>query len=225
MKEMKKFFNGFFASVMALIVAASFAEKPIDDVKQPQDEQKTSAKFEFVNAPKKAEFEFGQTQTFAVKYSDIEEFGITQPKGWTALVDDENLVVTAPAEDAKDAELEGEIEVRYSGEDGIQSVAKFNVYVNVPEEPVTPENPSESVTFELVLSNVTTTTADLKVIPSDDTVGYYFDVCTKESFDSVNGDVYYLVASTWTIFRSIILRSRCLTSSQLCFHTVQTRIQ
>ena len=190
---MKRIFNTFFASAMALVLAASCAEKqPVDNGNDKEDDkQPVSANFEFVNAPEEAEFEFGQTQTFAVKYSDIEEFGINQPKGWTALLDDENLVVTAPAEDAKDAELEGEIEVRYAGADGVSLMASLAVRVVVAEKP---QEPAKPVTFELVLSNVTTTTADLKVIPSDNTVGYYFDVCTKESFDSVNGDVYYLVS-------------------------------
>ena len=188
---MKKFFNGFFASVMALVVAASCAEKPIDQGKLPE-EDKTSAKFEFVNAPKKAEFEFGQTKTFAVQYSDIVDFAIDQPDGWTALLEDENLVVTAPAEDAENYDIEGEVEVKYSGEDGVEAVAKLKVVVNIPEEPVQPEKPA--VTFELIYSNVTTSSADLQVIPSDDTVGYYFDVCTEEDFNSVDGNVYYIVS-------------------------------
>lgn len=188
---MKKFFNGFFASVMALVIAASCTEKPIDQGEQPEEE-KASAKFEFVDAPKKAEFEFGQTKTFAVQYSDIVEFGIEQPEGWEAILEDDNLVVTAPAEDADSYDIEGDIEVKFAGEDGVESVAKLKVVVNIPEEPVQPEKPA--VTFELILSNVTTTTADLKVIPSDNTVGYYYDVCSEESFNSVNGDVYYLVS-------------------------------
>ena len=176
---------------MALVIAASCTEKPIDQGEQPEEE-KTSAKFEFVDAPKKAEFEFGQTKTFAVQYSDIVEFGIEQPEGWEAILEDDNLVVTAPAEDADSYDIEGDIEVKFAGEDGVESVAKLKVVVNIPEEPVQPEKPA--VTFELILSNVTTTTADLKVIPSDNTVGYYYDVCSEESFNRVNGDVYYLVS-------------------------------
>lgn len=201
MKKMKKFFNGFFASVMALVVAASCAEKPIEPEKP--EEEKTSAKFEFVDAPEKAEFEFGQTKTFTVQYSDIVDFGIEQPEGWTALLEDDKLIVTAPAEDAESYDVEGEIEVKYSGEDGVESVAKLEVVVNIPEgpeepedpeNPGTPDTPAEPVTFELVYSNVTTTTADLQVIPSNNTVGYYFDVCTEEDFNSVNGNVYYIVS-------------------------------
>ena len=174
---------------MALVVAASCAEKPIDQGEQPKEEEKTSAKFEFVDAPKKAEFEFGQTKTFAVQYSDIVDLSVEQPEGWTALIEDDNLVVTAPAEDAENYDIEGEIEVRYSGEDEVESVAKLKVVVNIPEEPEKP-----AVTFELVYSNVTTTSADLQVIPSDNTVGYYFDVCTEEDFNSVDGNVYYIVS-------------------------------
>ena len=184
---MKKFFNGFFASVMALVVAASCAEKPIDQGKQPEEE-KSSAKFEFVDAPRKAEFGFGETKTFAVQYSDIVDFSIEQPEGWTALLEEETFVVTAPAEGDENVELDGTIKVTYSGEDGVESVAKLKVYVNVPEPTPDP------VTFELIYSNVTTTSADLQVIPSDDTIGYYFDVCTEEDFNSVNGDVYYIVS-------------------------------
>lgn len=183
---MKKFFNGFFASVMALVVAASCAEKPVNP-EQPE-EQKTSAKFEFVDAPKKAEFGFGETKTFAVKYSDIVDFSIEQPEGWTALLEEETFVVTAPAEGDENVELEGNIKVKFAGEDGVESVVKLKVYVNVPETPADP------ITFELIYSNVTTTSADLQVIPSDDAVGYYFDVCTEEDFNSVNGDVYYIVS-------------------------------
>ena len=186
---MKKFLNVLFASVMALMVAASCAEKPTNE--EPQPEDKGSAKFEFVNAPKKAEFEFGQTKTFAVKYSDIVEFGVEQPEGWTALLEENDFVVTAPAEGDETAELEGDIVVWFAGEDGVESVVKLPVYVNVPEIPVPPAEP---ITFELIYSNVTTTVADLQVIPSDDTVGYYFDVCTEEDFNRVNGDVYYIVS-------------------------------
>lgn len=184
---MKKFFNGFFASVMALVVVASCAEKPIDQGKQPEEE-KSSAKFEFVDAPRKAEFGFGETKTFTVQYSDIVEFAIEQPEGWTALMEENNFIVTAPSEGDENAELDGTIKVTYSGEDGVESVAKLKVYVNVPEPTPDP------VTFELIYSNVTTTSADLQVIPSDDTIGYYFDVCTEEDFNSVNGDVYYIVS-------------------------------
>ena len=181
---MKKFLNVLFASVMALMVAASCAEKPTNE--EPQPEDKGSAKFEFVNAPKKAEFEFGQTKTFAVKYSDIVEFGVEQPEGWTALLEENDFVVTAPAEGDETAELEGDIVVRFAGEDGVESVVKLPVYVNVPEIPVPPAEP---ITFELIYSNVTTTVADLQVIPSDDTAGYYLDVCTEEDCNRVNGDV------------------------------------
>ena len=193
---MKRFFNGFFASAMALVLAASCAEKqPVDNGNDKEDDkQPVSANFEFVNAPEEAEFEFGQTKTFAVKYNDIEEFSIEQPKGWTALLEDETFIVTAPAEDAKDAELEGEIEVKYAGADGLSLVETLAVRVVTAEQPDQPEQPAEPVTFELILSNVTTTSADLQVIPSDNKAGYYFDVCTKEDFDSVNGDVYYIVS-------------------------------
>ena len=175
---------------MALVIAASCAEKqPIDDGKDKEDDKVTpTAVFEFVDAPDEAEFEYGETKEFAVVYSNIEEFSIDKPKGWKALLEDENLVVTAPAENTKNAELEGSIEITYAGADGVEYVEELQVKVVIPEVPVVP------ITFELILSNVTTTTADLQVIPSDNSVGYYFDVCAKESFDKVNGDVYYLVS-------------------------------
>ena len=185
---MKKIFNSIFASVMALSVLASCTKPTPEPTPGQGDKNENKASFEFVDAPEVAEFKYGETKTFAVKYNDIEAFEIEQPEGWTALIGDENLTVTAPSEEDADADLEGSVSVMYSGADGVQYVESLNVAV-VDEKPA-----PVGITFELILSNVTTTTADLKVIPSDDTVGYYFDVCTEEDFNSVNGDVFYIVS-------------------------------
>ena len=185
---MKKIFNSIFASVMALSVLASCTKPTPEPTPGQGDKNENKASFEFVDAPEVAEFKYGETKTFAVKYNDIEAFEIEQPEGWTALIGDENLTVTAPSEEDADADLEGSVSVMYSGADGVQYVESLNVAV-VDEKPA-----PVGITFELILSNVTTTTADLQVIPSDDTVGYYFDVCTEEDFNSVNGDVFYIVS-------------------------------
>ena len=185
---MKKIFNSIFASVMALSVLASCTKPTPEPTPGQGDENENKASFEFVDAPEVAEFKYGETKTFAVKYNDIEAFEIEQPEGWTALIGDENLTVTAPSEEDADADLEGSVSVMYSGADGVQYVESLNVAV-VDEKPA-----PVGITFELILSNVTTTTADLQVIPSDDTVGYYFDVCTEEDFNSVDGDVFYIVS-------------------------------
>ena len=185
---MKKIFNSIFASVMALSVLASCTKPTPEPTPGQGDKNENKASFEFVDAPEVAEFKYGETKTFAVKYNDIEAFEIEQPEGWTALIGDENLTVTAPSEEDADADLEGSVSVMYSGADGVQYVESLNVAV-VDEKPA-----PVGITFELILSNVTTTTADLQVIPSDDTVGYYFDVCTEEDFNSVDGDVFYIVS-------------------------------
>ena len=185
---MKNIFKFFLASAMTLAMVASCTKPTPEPTPGPDDKNEPKASFEFLDAPKVAEFKYAETKTFAVKYSEIESLNIEQPEGWTAILGDESLQVTAPSAENADAELSGEVSVAYSGADGVEYVESLSVAV--VEEAPTPD----PITFELILSNVTTTTADLQVIPSDDTVGYYFDVCTEEDFNSVDGDVFYIVS-------------------------------
>lgn len=51
------------------------------------------------------------------------------------------------------------------------------------------ERPYDGPTFELSCSDVTATSAMLSIVPSDDTVGYYFDVIPAEEYAAVGGNV------------------------------------
>ena len=85
----------------------------------------------------------------------------------------------------------GEVVVLYSGEDGEQKSASLSVEVVVSEEPE-PVVPAE-ISFELFCTDITSTSAHLKVIPNRDDFRYYYDVCTLEDYESVDGDVSVII--------------------------------
>lgn len=165
-------------------IMASCSEKPTGDESKPGTETPT-AEFVIVDAPKLAEFDYGQTRTFKVRYSEIEHFDIDNPKGWTVLLDDESLSVTAPDADDESADRKGYIDIIYSGADEVESNVSLAVEVVAA--------PAPAVTFELRYSEVTATSATLEVIPSDNNVRYYYDVCTEDDYHSVNGDVSVII--------------------------------
>ena len=49
------------------------------------------------------------------------------------------------------------------------------------------------VTFQLAYSELTATSVNLSVVPSSDTVGYYYDLCTDEVFQKNGGDINAIV--------------------------------
>lgn len=55
------------------------------------------------------------------------------------------------------------------------------------------EKPSPK--FQLEVSNIGIASATLSVTPDDDTVRYYYDVCTREQYDALSGGVEEIVTS------------------------------
>lgn len=190
---MKKFLR--YAVALALPFAmAACGEKPApvqpdDPAKKPEA---TEATFEIKGAPETIEFELGETKSFEVEYANVASLSVDYPKGWEAAVEDMELVIIAPSEDVEDYDSEGEVVVLYSGEDGEQKSVSLSVEVVTSEEPE-PVVPEE-ITFELVYSDVTSTSAHLKVVPSRNDVGYYYDVCTLDDYESVDGDVSVIIS-------------------------------
>ena len=161
--------------------AASCSEKPVD--RQPQDE----ASFVIDCSSVTELFDFGQTRNYTVEYSNVAELSVSSPEGWTADVEDMELSVTAPSEDSgSDWDEEGLVTVFYCGADGVEKEVSMSVRLNIPEK--------LEVTFELVYSDVTSTSARLEVIPSSNDIRYYYDVCTVEDYEDVNGDVGVIIS-------------------------------
>lgn len=152
-----------------------------DVVREPDGEAVLSIE----NAPAKAEFERGETRTWRVASENVETIGVSQPRGWTAVCDGTELTVTAPAGESENTEKEGDVVIVYSGRSGGEKRATLAVALT--------SEPSGQLTFELVCTGVTAASVELQVFPSDKQAGYYYDVCTAETYEEHGGDVGALV--------------------------------
>lgn len=176
---MNRILKHIFVFAASVLMAGACVEKPDDGGKTIDP-----ASFRIIDAPEVAEFRYGQTLAFDVEYSGVEKFEFRTPEGWTSAVGDDSLFVTAP-EKSSGVETEGKIVVYYTGADGKRDDVKLPVAIV--------DDSFQDVTFELRYTDVTSTTATLEVIPSDETVPYYYDVCTMEDFNRVGGDVSLIV--------------------------------
>ena len=93
-----------------------------------------------VDAPEVAEFEYGQTLSFAIEKKSVEKIVITKPDHWRVATSDDSLSITAPdADHASCAELQGEIALICFNATGLSKVTSLNVAVTAPKEPMTPK--------------------------------------------------------------------------------------
>lgn len=51
------------------------------------------------------------------------------------------------------------------------------------------DDPAANLSFELDLTAVTATTVSISVVPSDNTLPYYYDIMTKDDYEKYDGDV------------------------------------
>lgn len=155
------------------------------------ENQEPALELSILNAPADtARFESGETQTWGLEnVAAVSDLAVSAPEGWSAEIIAEQLSVTAPAEDAEIFDQKGDVVITYNNSKNEAKELSMAVLVNVTTE--TPEEPE--VTFELQCLEITSTSAILDVTPSDDNIGYYYDVCTLEDFESVNGDVGVIV--------------------------------
>lgn len=154
--------------------------------------QEPALELSIVNALDTAKFEMGENQTWNLEnLSAVSNVEVFAPMGWTAEIISEQLSVTAPAQEEESFDQEGDVVISYTNSNEEAKEISMAVLVNVinNEEP----EPPVEVTFELQCLEITSTSAILDVTPSDDNVGYYYDVCTLEDFESVNGEVGVIV--------------------------------
>lgn len=175
--------------VSLLCVVSLFAcdDKPAKDTPE--------ANLYIKDAPEKAEFEKGETRTWAVYSENVTTIGVTTPAGWASVCEEELLTVTAPSEESEDIDKEGDIAIIYSGENGEEKQALLSVFLKAA--------PSESgPSFETKCSEITSVSVKLEVVPSDKEAGYYYDVCTKDAYDRHNGDAGAIVEGIIADFSS-----------------------
>ncbi len=141
------------------------------------------------DAPEVAQFSFGETQVYTIEQTDVETLSISSPNGWKGFVNNDKLIVAAPAEEDQGYDASGLVTITFSGTDKAEKKASLNVALTLPEPPAE----EEEITFQLILSDVTATTAHLEVIPSDNNVRYYYDVCTAQDYESIGGNVGIII--------------------------------
>ena len=107
-------------------------------------------------AVEKADFKYGETQTFQMEAAGVLKTVVTTPDEWKASYDKETMVwtITAPtAEHAACADTEGEVSLIYFGEENQSSVVSMKVqigeFVTVAEENMTIEATAEEATYEV----------------------------------------------------------------------------
>lgn len=175
-----------FILYVSLLAAAAFAAAACNDDKKEPVTPKPEARLTIADSESTAKFEYGQTRSFALTREGVVEASAACPEGWQATLGEDALSVTAPAANQSGAAAEGKVVITYSGADGVAKTAALQVAIDAPA--------LVDVHFKLEYYDVTSTTAMLKVTPDDNSVGYYFDICTEEDFNKYDGDVAYIVS-------------------------------
>ena len=84
-------------------------------------------KFVILDAPKVAQIEYGATEVFAVETSNIADYMMNTPQGWSAYYEEGILSVTAPAKDLCHFDKEGHIAISVVSEVGRSAIVKLAV--------------------------------------------------------------------------------------------------
>ena len=84
-------------------------------------------KFVIVDAPEVVQIEYGATEVFAVEASNIADYVMNTPQGWSAYYEDGVLSITAPAKDLCHFDKEGRIAISVVSEAGKSAIVKLAV--------------------------------------------------------------------------------------------------
>ena len=172
-----------FLAALLLFGFVACSDSKEEPVTPPSDEVSLS----IVGASQVALFDFGQTRRFSVESQNVVEFYLDGPTGWAYDLSEGILTVVAPLLDDADYTLEGDVVITYAGADEVEQTATLSVKIDYVA-------PGTGLEFDVVVSDITSTTASISVTPNDDTVGYYYDVCTAEDYYSVGGNVGLIVS-------------------------------
>ena len=108
------------------------------------------------------------------------------------------IVVASLAFSTFAVSCDDEDEFKGDGNNGDNTEIPNDTVPQTPDDTI-PENPQDStvdmldVTFALKCSDVTATSVKLQVKPSDDKVGYYFDICTEEDYNKNQGNIKHII--------------------------------
>lgn len=183
---MKNIFK-YIAVIVFSLVAIIACEKPNNN--EPPIEEEPAKELLFAESTDSLVVEAGaQVSVALLNVDSVSNFEIVAPLGWSAEIVGSDLVVNSPAADAQEYDITGRIIISYLNSHLLPNTLSVAVRVYFPELP-----PVEEITFELVYSEVTATSAVLEVYPSSDDIRYYYDVCTLDDFNSLDGNVGAIV--------------------------------
>ncbi len=127
-------------------------------------------------------FEYGEKKEWTLHTANVANVHVSFPEGWKASADLNSLVIEAPKESDAEFTRSGYVFLSYTSNSG--EVGKLPIKVGLVKP---------NLTFEIEVSEISNISAKFKVVPSDKTMGYYFDITRKEDFDAKNGDVADIV--------------------------------
>ena len=183
---MKNIFK-YIAVIAFSLVAIIACDKPNNN--EPPIEEEPAKELLFAESTDSLVVEAGaQVSVALLNVDSVSNFEIVAPLGWSAEIVGSDLVVNSPAADAQEYDITGRIIISYLNSHLLPNTLSVAVRVYFPELP-----PVEEITFELVYSDVTATSAVLEVYPSSDDIRYYYDVCTLDDFNSLDGNVGAIV--------------------------------
>ena len=129
------------------------------------------------DAPEVAEFQFGETRTFAIESVGVERTVLTKPDEWKVSLADNTLTVTAPTKEHETcADLEGEVSIIYSSASYLTTSVSMKVTVAEPK------------TIDIVITGKGLrddgATISSTITPSDGEMLYYCGEYRTSSYDT-----------------------------------------
>lgn len=163
--------------------------------------------------PETSVFTFGQAKTYEVESNGVAETLVaTRPFGWTVTLENDELTVTAPAEDARMYESEGTVGVIYSDGGERTSMVQFNVVLTADQTGVT-----DGEDFTVEITEVTGTGVAATVTAKDASVYYYVTAYDAGKFDEKGEDAvvaeakamfdFYVQYGMWDYYRDMYMHS------------------
>lgn len=134
------------------------------------------------DAPEVAEFEFGQTRTFAVESVGVERTVLTKPDEWKVSLADNVLTITAPAKEHEAcADLEGEVSIIYSSANFLTTSVSMKVAVAEPKT-IDIAIKDKGIGYGSYEGETATITA--RITPSDDQMLYYYSQYRPSTYET-----------------------------------------
>ena len=83
--------------------------------------------FVIVDAPEVAQVEYGKSVEFSVTTTNVADYTVNEPEGWSVAYNDNTLTITAPERDLCHFDKEGTVAITIVSDSGKSAIVKLNV--------------------------------------------------------------------------------------------------